>query len=299
MSEIETTVEDQGAESQPTQDTTSILTGTTETAGEDQRSLTSGEVSDAAGEVNVDDFVSTLPEELRAQAAKKGFKGAADAIKAHAELESLMGKRFEDLTADEVKSLNVKMGAPEDPTGYELSVPEELSEYLSPELQDGFAKLAHEQGISKTQAESLYNWYMENQTKELSLLQSSRQQQAEEQVNVLKQEFGVAFDEKVSLANQALRQFGGDDAVTALAESGMSSNPALVKMLSEVGKLIGEDQPVGQSNRSFTETPAEAKAQIAELYRDKAFMKAFSNPMESGYKAAQEKMEILYKKSKG
>lgn len=258
------------------------------------------EVVDAAPtQAEIDDFATSLPEDLRANVAKKGFKSASDVVKAYSELEKLMGRRFEDLTADEISKMNTKLGAPETAEGYGLSLPDGVSDETG--LLGEFSNIAHQAGLSKDKAESVFNWYVETQTKAMEQLNIQAEQQAQANIESLKSEFGAAFDERVDLANKALRQYGGDEAIQAIAEAGLSSNPALVKMLAQIGQLTAEDSPVGHNTaKGFgTKSPAEARQEISRLMSDSAFMGRFKNPMDPGHASAQAELESLYKLTKG
>jgi hypothetical protein len=243
------------------------------------------------------DFVQSIPEEYRGKVTKKGFQNVEDVLKSYVNLESMQGKRFEDLTVDEIRSMNTRLGAPEDPSGYEIEVPTELGEVT---MLEGYTQKAHELGVPKETAENLANWFIQNQLEQMNMHQATTNQNESEKVETLKQEFGTAFDARIEMANKALRKFGGDEAVNAIHSAGLSNDPALVKMLSEVGKLIAEDTFVGpKSSPSFGVTPDEANKQIAEKFKDQAFMSRWHNQADPGHKAAVAELEQLYKLKNG
>lgn len=262
------------------------------------QALLADQASEPVGQVhNTDDFINSLSEEHKPTVTKKGFKSVDDVLKAYENLESKLGKRFDDLTADEIKALNVKLGAPESPDGYELSLPEGFQDDGS---LNAFAHKAHELGLPKDKAEALYGWYMETQIDGLKMAQANAQNDAVEKVESLKKEFGAAFDERISLAKHALKEFGGDEVLDIINKYGLGNEPALVKMFAEIGKLTSEDKIVGEkSSASFGVTPAEADAKIASLYKDKEFMARWSNPTAQGHDEAVKQLETLYKLRRG
>lgn len=277
----------------------SVLTGAT-SAPVEATEAQIGEGNVSQPEVNQGDFLSTLPEEYRGKIAQKGFNNVGDIVKAYDNLETKLGKRFEDLTGDEIKEMNTKLGTPEDYSGYDLSF-EGLPE--TPEVKaeiEATAKAFHEMGIPKAQAESLYNWYMTTQMESMQNQQVESQNSERDNIESLKKEFGSAFDSRVEMANDALRELGGEEAISAIQSAGLGNNPAVVKMLSEAGKLLQEDTAVGGKEPSrFGVTPAEASEKIGELYKDAEFMRRWSDQMDPGHDAAVQQLESLYKLKAG
>ena len=118
----------------------------------------------------------------------------------------------------------------------------------------------------------------------------------EEQASQLKKDFGPAFDERVTLANRALKEFGGDDAVNAIAEAGLQNNPVLVKLLANAGELLAEGSfTSGQQAGKFGMTSEEATQQISKLRSDPEFMKHYTNAGSSSHRNAAAQLEDLYK----
>jgi hypothetical protein len=176
-------------------------------------------------------------------------------------------------------------------------MPEELGDT---NVLDGYKQKAHELGVNKETAENLANWFLEQQMDQLNMQQATVNQSEGEKVEALQQEFGSAFDTRVEMANSALRKFGGEEAIASIQNAGLSNDPALVKMLSEVGKLIQEDSFVGtKSSPTFGVTPEEANAKIAAKFKDKAFMARWSNQMDPGHGSAVAELEQLYKLKNG
>ena len=243
------------------------------------------------------DFIQSVPEEYRGKIAQKGFSNIEDVVKSYVNLESMQGKRFDDLTADEIRSLHTKLGAPEDPSGYEIEVPAELGD--TP-LLDGYRQKAHELGVSKEVAENLASWFLANQLDQMNMQQATHNQSEAEKVAAVKKEFGAAFDARIELANKGLKHFGGEDLINSIRNAGLSNDLALIRAFSEVGKLISEDSFVGvKSSASFGVTPEEASKKIAEKFRDTAFMSRWQNQMDPGHKAAVAELEQLYKFKNG
>jgi hypothetical protein len=245
------------------------------------------------GKVGDSSFIESLPEDLRKEGSLMTHKDLASLAKSHVELQKKFGKRFEDLTADEIKGLDSKFGAPETAEDYGIELSEELK--ADPILSDISGDLL-EAGIPKDKGKALMGKVLEKINKHSESLQVEAQVKAQEEVETIKKEFGSAFDARKDLANNALREFGGDEVVQLLNDAGLSNNPAIFRMLSEVGKLTSEDKPVGaKESRNFGMTPAEAAQKIAELNSDAAFNERRRNVMHPGHKAAMVEYERLFK----
>jgi hypothetical protein len=239
------------------------------------------------------DFMGSISEEYRGKVTQKGFKDVNDIVKAYDNLESKFGKRLEDLTADELKALDPKFGAPENADAYELGLSEDLAK--DPILGDISNDLFNA-GIPKDKAEALIKGVTEKIEEQTKLAETNAALQAEENVKTLKTEFGAAFQDRIQLANKALTEFGGEDAILAIQEAGLGNHPAIVKMLAEAGKFLAEDTPAGDKEvKSFGITPAEAQSKIAELQNDPAFLDRWRNPAHPGHREAADQMEKLYR----
>ena len=240
-------------------------------------------------------FVSGLSEDIRAEKSLQSFKDVDALAKSYVELNKAFGKRLQDMTEDEVATYYGKLGRPETPEGYEIAGAAE-----GDDISKQLAQVAFDNGISKDALHALSESYSELISEQVKMQQSQQQLSQEEQVKQIKEEFGAAFDERITLANNALKEFGGDELIQAIQQSGMGNNPALVKAFSEVGKLIAEDRPVGkQDTAKFGMTPAEASEKIAQLYKDDTFMQRWKSPTDPGHKSAVEQIESLYRIKSG
>ena len=270
-------------------DTTVVSTEATEAAS-------SAENTGEAGSDNAD-FINTLGEDYKVIAHQKGFKNTDDVLKSYTNLEGMMGKKFDDMTNEELKGVYTKLGAPESPEGYEFEAAQ-LPEGIDDTMTDWFSTKAHELGISKDAAQQLRNEFITKQAEEYGSMVSSAQVKATDDLATLKQEFGSAFDERTSLAATALNEFGGDGVKEVINQYGLNNNPALVKMFAEIGKLTSEGNMSTDKNATPTQfgvTPAEASAKIAEKFADKAFMSRFYSQTDPHHNDAVREIEQLYK----
>ncbi len=254
---------------------------------------------ESTGEVATDntEFIKTLGEDYKVIAHQKGFKNADDILKSYTNLESMMGKKFDELTNEELKGVYTKLGAPETPEGYEFEAAQ-LPEGIQDNMTDWFSAKAHELGIPKEAAQQLRNEFITKQTEEYGQITLNSQTKATDDLAELKQEFGSAFDERVTLASTALNEFGGEEVKKVINQYGLNNNPALVKMFAELGKLTSEGKMATDKNATpvqFGITPAEASAKIAEKFADKEFMNRWKSQAHPQHSDAVREIEQLYK----
>ncbi len=244
-------------------------------------------------------YIDSLPEDLRKEKTLNTHKDLASLAKSHLELQKKFGKRFDDLTEDELKSLDVRLGAPEKSEDYELGISDEIKE-SDPILRD-IDKDFLEAGISKDKAGKIMGSVMKKIEDYQKGQQVELQLKADEDIKSIKSEYGSAFEQRKELANSALRKFGdGKVAAEVLQNAGLQNNPVIFKMLSEIGKLIAEDSLAGgKESGQFGMTPAEAEQKIAELNSDPAFIQRRTNVRDPGHKEAMVQLERLYKLKAG
>jgi hypothetical protein len=153
-----------------------------------------------------------------------------------------------------------------------------------PELMKAFNPLAKEFGLNQEQAQKLIDLQVKSVQKALSpeniadQVMSAMDSIVAQQKSVWSKELksdkdigGAKLDGNIKLANQALSKFGSPEFKAALKESGWSSNPHLVKMLVEVGKVISEDSfgdRLDNSGESVQKSP-QAKLYPKEAARAK------------------------------
>ena len=86
----------------------------------------------------------------------------------------------------------------------------------------------------------------------------------------LRQEFGQAFDQRMSMAYKAAQQLLGDTEMldeVQLADGRMlGDHPQVVRMFAKLAEQIGEDQLLGEASELIM-TPQEANQRIAEMTR--------------------------------
>lgn len=248
------------------------------------------------------EFVNSLPEELREETALAQFKGIEGLAKSYLETKKLVGtKRMEEPTEswDQTKwdELYGKLGRPETPDKYEvpeINLPNDLKldEALLGEAKTKF----HELGLNKKQFAGVMGLYGRVVSEGLEGESAKNEESLKEGTLALKTEWGDKFDANIDIAQSAINKFGGEDLDKILKDSGLGNNPAMVKTFHEIGKRIMEDNAgMGRGAGLPINDQTTAKIRIDELKRDEAFMKTFTTAHAPGHKEAKKQMDELFK----
>lgn len=238
----------------------------------------------------VQSLLDSLPEDLRKEPSLSSFKDTANLAKSYVELNKKLGKRFDDLTPEDIKLLNAKLGVPSKAEEYALS----LSDGLKP-LAEGIEAKALELGIPKSHLESLIGFLSEkdkviSETSKKGLEDSLKAEQ-ERFVKI----FGDAGPKKLELAKKALESLEATDVEKILTEKGLGSNPEVIQLLSKIGAMF-EEGTVSVNNKSaFVSSKDEAKRQLSSKFLDQDFKRAYNSATHPKHNAAVEEVTRLLK----
>ena len=241
------------------------------------------------------DWLSGVPEDVTTYVQNKGWKAPTDLLTSYQQLEKHMGTPaerllrlpdFDKAEKTEMDQFYNKLGRPFEPKGYDIPVPDGMPTDFAEAAKLKF----HELGLTAKQARELAAW-----NNEMSANMGVQQKEAYEakiaQENAqLKAEWGAAFDQELGAAKNAAKALGiKPEQIDALEGSLGFAN--LMKMMSNIGKRIGEDKFVdgGADPIGGAMTPAGAKARISQLQGDKDWTAKYL----SGNVQARAEMERL------
>lgn len=250
-----------------------------------------------------------IPEDIRASEALKDFKDVGALAKSYVETKALVGRSLRlpgpdaseadkkafreelkkkvptliELPEDEKQFEEVasqlwkRLGKPDDEKGYPAI--KDLPEGVEVN-EDEIRQLAKGLGLTRKQYAQLVSGVVEDRKKRVELESESRK--------ALKKELGEAFDERLSAAAAAAKQLGYSDERVAQIQKGLVSVED-AKAWINVAKALGkESRDLGggpESRGPGKLTPAEAREQIAEIYRNPDF----TNPQSPRYRDLVEK----------
>jgi len=251
-----------------------------------------GAAQQSGGEqqITMDVVKQQLPQELREDpniAKHQDLEGFARTFK-HAQQmvgkdpSQIVEKPQDPTDADQRRQFLSHLGLPDTADGYQLQQPKDSEGNpieavpTDTDLAKGFIQKAHEVGILPDQAQELFDWFGQQVQETTTGQRQQTEQQAQQNIEQLKKEWGQAFDQNVRAANFAVEQLdeGQDGSLREkLDRAGLGSDPEGIKGLSRIGKMMSEDGSAatgaekGSSGFGNAMAPDEARARGKEILR--------------------------------
>lgn len=258
-------------------------------------------------------FAERLPEGIRNEAYFKDIKDDQDLATRAFNQAKMLGKIGDPNalaivpTNDDEKGWNDlygKLGRPESAEKYELpKLRADGKPYGEADVafQKALLPVLHDAGLTQRQLAKIVPKWDEM----MSGMQGAEQQQTqaamEKTVTALKTEWGASFDEKIGLADTAIKHFSqsfqlGDGLTKELNVTNLGNNPAMAKFFAELGKNLKEDGLIGKAEGGVPGglSPTEAKQQIAALEADKEKGPALMNKKHPNHAAVVAERQRLY-----
>lgn len=209
------------------------------------------------------EWLASLPEEIRAEGALKQFKDVGSLAKSYIHLNKKRNDSLvlpgEDAKPEEVEAFYNKLGRPESPDKYELKLPEGVQ--ANEEMLKGFKELAHKNGILPKQAQAALDFYNDINQKAAK----SYEERLDQEVERLRKKWGDDFEKNVGFANAALQEFGGNEIAEQLEKSAWGKYPPLVELLSSIGKGLTEKPLHGDGAGAMRKGADQIQARIREI----------------------------------
>lgn len=235
----------------------------------------------------------SLPEDIRGEKCLDVVTDFPNAIKQLVNAQKAIGRNRvaipgDKSTPEEVDAFYAAIGRPKVADDYKVEVVDDLKEMFSEEQLAQSKKLAHSIGLTQKQYEAIVKAEMERVTKaveKFSADEDARKLAAEDE---LKKRFGRAYDERMQMANKLVREAIPADEARMLFLEKYGNDPDIIEFVSTVGARLSEGK--ARIAELTTDTPAEAKAKIAEIQKDPAFLNGTlkrTNPAEHQKKVQQ------------
>lgn len=252
------------------------------------------------------DFLASIPEDLRNDSAFKDIKDLPSLAKGYVHAQRMIGYDKvaipgEKATPEELNTFYTKLGRPEKPEAYGIKDPQGVQ--INAELKTGFLGKAHELGLTTKQAQGLFGWYNEFGGSFAKQAEDQALVSQENAVKELKTEFGAAYNERMAQASQAVDWVvenvkGAKDFKDVLDGSRIGDHPVMVRVFAKIGEMLSEDGQLkgagqgGAGNGAMT--PDEAQARLAEFNASSEKMKAYQDPAHPNHKLVKEERAKLY-----
>ncbi len=240
--------------------------------------------------------------DLKEYVTQKGFQDPKTVIDSYRNLEKLRGVPQERLLklpdanagadAPEWNDVYSKLGKPPTPEGYGLKARDPNNAGFTDWAKDTF----HKMNLTTTQGQELVKQFDAFNQSQQAAINEAHTAKVTQQTTALKQEWGAAYQQNISRAQMAYKQFGiPDTAIDSLEQS--IGFDGVMKLFHKLGTQVGEHEFIsgGPGNAGFGEgtilTPEQANARIKSLKQDQQWASAY---VKGGVKERAE-MERLMK----
>lgn len=258
-------------------------------------------------EENANQFIATLPEDIRAEPSLATIKDLPTLAKGYVAAQKLIGaKRIalpgENATEQQLNEFFDSIGRPKTHDAYDFG---ELK-FKDPTMKVDESALTltkqqmHKLGLTPKQARGVIDYYKSLVDTGYDKQSGERINQSQAQVESLKTTWGDKFDQNVEVARSVIKKFGGEQAgeiMQFLDQSGLGNNAPLAMLLHKIGSSIMEDHAdAGGSGSGLPlNDQARARTEIDQLKMDKEFLAAFGDARNVGHRAAVERWMNLHK----
>lgn len=205
----------------------------------------------------------------------------------------------EKATPEERAAFYEKLGRPKTADEYGFKVPDNIPAGVRVDEAGikGVAQLMHEAGLSKQQAQSIFDGYMKMQTETAGELAKELYLDPTASKAKLQEVWGQATDERIAEVNQVLAPvYEKMPWVKEWLENTQLGNAApFLAIMSELAIATRESGTphTGKVAADGKVTPAEAQAEMGKLMLDQEFMKAWLDNGHPGHAAAVKRYQDL------
>ncbi len=240
----------------------------------------------------------SLPEDIRKDPSMGPITSFEGLAKSFIHAQKAIGKDKisvpdKHASPEDWKGVFSKLGVPEKIEDYKLDLGEDTT--IDPAVLDKVKAVAHQKGVLPWQFESIVKEFNQVAKGIADQQETEYKTSREGQINELKKSWGNEFDTQVKKANAALRHLLPDvKDQQALIDSGLGSNPAVLRMLSNAAKLMKNDDFVGQGDGKLAGvTPEDALQKARAIQGD--MNHPYRNEAHPNHKAAKDEVANLYK----
>jgi len=242
--------------------------------------------------------LDVLPGEFKTSPIFKDFKTWEGVFKSHEEAVKKIG-----VPADQLLRLNPDGTLP--PEGYtRLGKPEKYTFPAdiknAPAFSDArrteLAEYANTNNLTAKQFEALVRTEDNYSVKTGTAQAEAQKQERVLAETALKTALGEAYAQNINLAKDALKTMEHPELWDKFDKLGLTTDPALIGFLAEIGKLSSDDDIVNGEGgaASFKLSPNQAGATIRSKQSDAKFMKAYNTATDPAHADAVAEMKRLF-----
>lgn len=195
-----------------------------------------------------DDWRAALPEDLRGTA--RNMATPVDAVRVARDLRQKLSNAVTmpgpKAGAAEIADWRRRLGVPDGPDGYAYDPPGTVPDHLrlaakDPQTRAGFLAALHEAGATPNVAKAALDWYWGRMAEVDSEMEAKTAAEKRDASAALQRDWGADYQTRITLAQRAINDYGGQEFADFLDETGLGNNPALANALADLGALRAED----------------------------------------------------------
>jgi hypothetical protein len=240
-----------------------------------------------------ENWKDALPEDLRGDPSLGPINNLEALAKSYIHSQKMIGRGKmsvpdEHATEDDWNQVYRQLGLPEKFEDYQFEEPEEH------QFEDGFLtklkEVGFKNGILPKQMKGLVDWYNDANNQALKNMEEQQRVQQQESMQKLKQEWGQAFDQRLRMAQAAIKATNMSEEVNDwLNATGLGDDPMMLKLIGAFGQMLKEDGLVGEFGDQV-KSPKELESRVEELQQSKAYMDA-AHP---NHKKVIKELQVLF-----
>ena len=248
------------------------------------------------------DWRAAFPEALRDNPSLKEIPDIPTLAKRFIDTKALVGADTvaipqKSWTDEQRRDFFNKIGCPEKTDGYVLPENVEMPQGFQRDdgLLDEMRQESHRLGLTDQQFAGVARLMLTKGLIRTDDFQHGHDTALEDTTQVLRKEWGTAYDQEIAFADVTLEKFGGEALLKEVKENHLYLFPELTKACAKIGHMIANDNILGAGPKSLMHTPESAQNAIGEKKRDKEFMKVYLDESAMGHAAAVDEMWALQK----
>ncbi len=178
-------------------------------------------------------------------------------------------------TPDEWQEVYNRLGRPEDAQGYELQIletlPPPVQEMMNRNL-DWFRSTAYDLGLNADQATKLYDAYSNFLQDELRISSDQIEDEMRTTEDEIRREYGQEYETKMTLANRAIDEIGGESLINLFEQNGMGRHPLVVKAFIKMGEMMAEEAGLDKGDGGEGPDYTSIEDEISSIKADPAYL---------------------------
>ena len=232
-------------------------------------------------------------EDLAKEPSLQSFKDQESLGKSYVNLVKKMG-----VPSEQLLRLPSEDGEGWDEVWNKLGRPEAHENYkFDNEAVEGFSEFAHKHGLTQNQANEVLNGLHGMLGAKEESEAEYHEQRATENLMELQQSWKHDFDKNAELASRAFMQFATPELAELFNETGIASEPEVVKFMHRIGNFLAEDDVLATHPSKGGLTPVQAQTRLDEMLANQEFKSKYFNAYAPGHQEAVEQYTKLFEQA--